>query len=156
MTPSSFLEMGGRTGCLISSVLLSIPVWSRWCHHETTMRLSILRTEFPWFRDLGAFWWITVPAETPHLYWYQWRYPSYYTEEFVSKSISLKSPFSPAIKISMVTLLFVMGGTACQTMAMKLTVSAQVSQMMEATSLLSSNKRIFHFKIIHLPCLSLL
>lgn len=56
----------------------------------------------------------------------------------------------------MVTQLFVMGGTACQTMAMKVTVSAQVSQMMEATSLLSSNKRIFRFKIIHLPCLSLL
>lgn len=58
------------------------------------------------------------------------------------------------MKISVVTLLFVIGGTACQTMAMKVTVSAQISQMIEATSLLLSNKGIFHYKIIHPPCLS--
>lgn len=55
--------------------------------------------------------------------------------------------------ISVVMQLFVIGSTACQTMAMKIAVSTQVSQMIEATTLLLSN--IFHFKIINPPCLSL-
>lgn len=58
--------------------------------------------------------------------------------------------------ISVVTLLFVIGGAACQTMAIKVAVGAQVSQMIEATSLFLSNKGIFHLQIIHPPCLSLL
>lgn len=58
--------------------------------------------------------------------------------------------------ISVVMQLFVIGSTACQTMAMKIAVSTQVSQMIEATTLLLSNTGIFHFKIINPPCLSLL
>lgn len=58
--------------------------------------------------------------------------------------------------ISVVTLLFVTGGTECHTVAIKVAVGAQVSQIIEATSLFLSNKGMFHVKIIHPPSLSLL
>lgn len=126
----SLSELGDRAGCFISSKIWRFPLWLPWC-----------------------LWWVTIPAESLPLCWYYWRYAGYYINWPVSKSTSLNSAFPPTMTISVVTLLFVIGGTACQTMAIKVAVSAQVSQMIEATSLFLSKKGIFPFKIIHPPLL---